>query len=275
MNVLVIGRAKTGTTVIAKTIQNSMTNTLFRMEPKSIFGFMEPPDANLITKIIFEHWSATPHLRLALLNSELPVRFDRSIMIVRDPRDELISRMFYIAYGYLKQGKITREKLQPWRDIVAQKETHPEQVTLKSMISVLNELLGVHINPELKNTFGYFKFVAAQSEKCRSLVVRYEDFIKGEVSNLEAYLGFPLTPERSTGQFNNRVFRTGTCDNWKSFFTPSDIEEFKALHHDEMQAMGYTDWQLAEQPTLDPQHGSLYLDRIFDEAEASARPEKP
>lgn len=268
MNVLIMGRAKTGTTIIAKTIQKSMPSASFLMEPKSIERFMVDHQNNLVAKIIFEHWSEQPYSRLALLNNELPTQFDKSIMILRDPRDELISRMFYIVYGYVKQGKISRAQLTPWQNIVVKKEMEPLTVSIQDMISVLNETLGIHINLELKNTFNYFRFINAHNEKLNYLILRYEDFINNNLQSLEDYLGIQLTEERSVDQFNNRVLRTASYNNWKSYFLQSDLDAFKALHQHEMDAMGYQDWELLQTPELNPEHGSLYMSRILNEAEA-------
>jgi hypothetical protein len=201
------------------------------------------------------------------MNNELAVQFNKIIVIIRDPRDELISRMFYIIYGYVKQGLVTRAQLLPWQDIVIEKEKNPGAVSVLDMMAVLNQLLGIHMNLELKNTFAYFKFVKKQRASSGFFVLRYEDFITRQLQPLEEYLGLTLSGERTVGQFNNRIRRTASCDNWKSFFLKSDIEAFKTLHHTEMETMGFRDWETADTPSLNPEHGSVYLKRLLDEAE--------
>jgi hypothetical protein len=268
MNVLVIGRAKTGTTIISKTIHKSMENALFLMEPKAIERFLVPYNQDLVAKIIFEHWNKTPRLRVAVLFNELAVKFDKSVLIVRDPRDELISRLFYILFGYVKDGKVTRDQLTPWLDIVKRKELHPESVSLKDMMGVLNRILNININFQLNDTFHYFNFIRNQSADAKSFVLHYEDFISGKTRELESYLGIELTSERSVDELSNRVMRTASFNNWKSFYLQSDLDRFKELHQDKMEKMGYTDWELSSTPELDPEHGSVYLNRLLDEAEA-------
>jgi hypothetical protein len=268
MNVFVLGRAKTGTTVIAKTIQRSIENALLLMELKSFNKFMTAPQQDLVAKIIFEHWDTIPHSRLALLYNELPVKFDKTVMIVRDPRDELISRMFYVMYGHLRQGLISRDQLTPWLNIVREKEQSPASVSLRDMLKVLNKTLNIHMNFQLKDTFRYFNFVRKRSGDTKSLVLHYEDFMEGNLEELEAYLGLTLTKERTVGQYNERIVRSASFNNWKSFFLQSDLDRFKELHQDKMDKMGYTDWELSSTPELDPEHGSVYLNRLLDEAEA-------
>jgi hypothetical protein len=245
-----------------------MENALFLMEPKTIEKFLLPYKQDLVAKIIFEHWKFTPHSRFALLYNELSVKFKKSIMIVRDPRDELISRMFYVVFGYVKEGKVTRDQLAPWLDIVRKKESLPESVSLRDMLKVLNQTLNIHMNLNLGETFQYFNFVNNHNEKADSFVLHYEDFMAGNLSELEAYLGLTLTEERSVGRFNNRIVRSASFNNWKSFFHQTDQDRFKELHQDKMEKMGYTDWELSSTPALDPEHGSVYLNRLLDEAEA-------
>jgi len=93
MNVLVIGRAKTGTTVISKAIQKSLPSACYHLEPKSICFFehgahLEEENAKVV-KIIFEHWIESRRLRDAFMYNETRLKFDRVIAIRRDLRDEL------------------------------------------------------------------------------------------------------------------------------------------------------------------------------------------
>jgi len=268
MKVLVVGRAKTGTTIIAKTLQNSIENAGFIMEPKNSNLFLADYPESLVVKVIYEHWGGQPEARLALINNELSLQFDKCILIIRDPRDELISRMFYIVYGYIKQGLVTRKHLQPWLEIIREKEKNPELISVQQLMTVLNRLLDIRMNWNLNSTFEYFSFVKAEAKKNKGLVLRYEDFITNKLQDVENYLGLTISGERSVGQCSNRVRRSASHNNWKSFFLPSDLEAFKTRHFTEMRAMGYTDWELAEIPSLNPEHGTVYLERIMDEAEA-------
>ena len=190
--------------------------------------------------------------------------------------------MFYIVYGYIKQNLITREQLIPWLDIVKEKEHTPGDVSVLDMMAVLNRLLGIHMNLELKNTFDYFRFVKNQLGKNKAetkannlFILRYEDFIANNLQELEGHLNLTLSTERTVGQFNNRIRRTSSFDNWKSFFLEADLDAFKALHHHDMEVMGYRDWEIADTPQLDPEHGSIYLARLLDEAESLRNKSQP
>ena len=264
MNILVMGRAKTGTTIIAKTIQASLDNASFLMEPKTLNKFLEPYEDDLVAKLIFEHWSSRPHSRLAILNNELGLVFDKRIYIVRDPRDELISRMFYVAYGHLKEKRIEREQLNPWLELVKTKELNPESITVCDMLKAINQILGINMSLAMKDTVNYYRFLARHG--LGSFLLRYESFMANQIHDLESYLGFSLTQERDVGKKFNRTRRSAASNNWKTFFVESDLEQFKYLHAEDMKAIGFDDWELSPVDQLNPEHGSLYLERILDEA---------
>lgn len=264
MNVLVLGRAKTGTTVIAKTIQNSIEHVDLLMEPKSVSKFFVNYTANVVAKVIFEHWTKRPHTRLAFIHNEFALKFDKQIAIIRDPRDELISRMFYIVYGYIKNGEVSREEIQPWINIVREKERSPGTISVRELMLVLNQVFGIQKSMKISETFDYFRFLRDAFSSAH--VVRYEDFMEGRQEELERYLGFPLNREVDIGQKFSRLRRTAAFNNWKTFFLQSDLDEFRHWHGDEMESMGYGDWELTPVDTLDPEHGSGYVERICEEA---------
>ncbi len=67
MNVLVIGKAKTGTTVISKTIQATLGEGCeYYLEPQDVSFFDNDQfldkKTHRVVKIIFEHWDSRPAL---------------------------------------------------------------------------------------------------------------------------------------------------------------------------------------------------------------------
>ncbi|MEO5377114.1 MAG: sulfotransferase domain-containing protein [Magnetococcus sp. DMHC-6] len=264
MNILVLGRAKTGTTIIAKTIQNSLENASFMMEPTMVHLFLEYPIGNLVTKIIYEHWSDRPYLRLAIMNNELSLKFQKKVAIIRDPRDEMISRLFYIAYAYFSEKKVSREQLHPWLEIIKTKERTPQEISFEQMFEVLYKVIGIRHTLHMNDSFNYIRFLKQNNKNI--FILRYEDFIENRLQPLTDYLEFSLTERRDVGTEFDRTRRSSGCNNWKNFFIPADLDKFKQLHGEEMEEMGYTDWQLTPTTSLNPEHGSLYLERILQEA---------
>jgi len=269
MNILVLGKAKTGTTIISQTIFQSLENSRFLMEPKDISYFLSDTQDQLIAKIIFEHWHKTPHLRSALLFNELPLKFDKIVAIMRDPRDELLSRMFYIAYELVRRGGIKLSQLDSWRELIKIKENHPNQVSVLMLLDTLSKVVGGRLNFDMSQTFQYFGFL--KNKIPHVYTIRYEDFVDKKFESLENYLGFKLIRDADVGAALARTRRTSSYGNWKYFFLPEDIDIFRSAHESKMSEAGYEDWELVSVDQINPQYGSLYVDRLLLDATIEGR----
>lgn len=270
MKVLVVGRAKTGTTIVSRRIQSSMPGAAFVMEPDSLAAFVAPYESDLVVKTIFEHWKDKRNARMALFNNELAVTFDRKVFVIRDPRDEFISRLLYLAYDFSKRRLLTRSALKPWIDVIKEKERHPESVSVNELLAVVNTVFDLDIDYRLPDTQRYFKFIRSRVSGDDTLLLRYEEFVTGVTQALESFLGFPLATGEIKERRLQRVNRTAAANNWKSFFLPEDLAEFKRVNQRMMKRVGYTDWELEPQLALEPAHYSLFLERLIDDAEAMA-----
>lgn len=268
-NVLVVGRAKTGTTIISKTIQHSMPDAKYRLEPKDVTFFQNPEMVTsqepIVVKILYEHWDGRPNLRWAILRNELPLTFERIVLIKRDPRDEIISRLFYSTYAFFRRNGYDAHIATVWRDFVRQKEETPEAVSFRDMIEKWKSLTGVDVLQAIRGAQRYARFLSEMPDT--AFILRYEDFIAGDLTRLEQYLGLSLTDKRDVGVVQ-RTSRSNASNNWKRMFLPSDIPYLRERLDKVMHLLGYEDWTLDETPRLDPSHGSLYLDRIIDEVRA-------
>lgn len=266
MNILVIGKAKTGTTVISKAIQHSLPGSSYHLEPKEICFFESEKHLKRdnVVKIIFEHWSDRPSLRNAILRNETKLKFDRIVSVVRDPRDELISRLFYISRPLAHRG-VSEDKMQQWIAFINTKEKDPKGVSFLSMMTKLNELFGTDMKATPGKDANYFTWVQRHLEVAH--VLKYEDFMRGDVGGLEAYLGFSLSDNRDLGQLTYTK-RSANYNNWKRYFSPEDVAALRPVYMPLLCAWGYNDWELEDCASIDPAEASEYVRRIFDEAAA-------
>jgi len=266
MNILVIGKAKTGTTVISKTIQNSLEDTEYHLEPKEICFFenqkiVENGKTNIV-KIIFEHWSRKPRLRNAIVHNECKLKFDKVVCIARDPRDELISRLLYIIYPYVVNNGLDNEKIDKWLNIIKRKEQYPQKVSFFDVTKRYTEIFGGDFLHGSKfEGSGYPVFLNNNKEEIG--LIKYEDFIDSNCQHLEDYLGFKLTDNRDVGELG-RTKRTASYNNWKEFFTAQDIERLKEYMGESMQQMGYSDWEIVEKDSLNLKNYSKYIIRLLE-----------
>jgi hypothetical protein len=268
MNILVIGKGKTGTTILSKSIQLSVPGATYHLEPKAIGFFLNRDHLTRenVVKMIYEHWDKTPRLREAIVYNELPLKFDKVVAIVRDLRDEVISRLFYIAVGLVQRGVEARD-MDEWLELIKQKEKHPQSISFLEMMRELNRIFGTEVPPLAPRDERYPKFLDRHAT--RMCVVKYEDFIEDKLDDLESYLGFELSNERHVGEFH-WTKRSATYNNWKRFFTNSDVEELRRLYDPILSRWGYTDWDLDAHTTLNPEEYSGYVQRLLNNFRTSA-----
>jgi hypothetical protein len=266
-NILVIGPAKTGTTVISKAIQHSLKSAQYHLEPKSIIFFEQGNHVDAsnpqVVKIIFEHWNAMPRMRNALIHNEAKMKFRKVVAIKRDPRDELISRLLYIIYPYTQANGYDNKFVSKWIELWADKERNPKSLSIYKMIEVFNKLSGMNFLGFLNRKVDYSRFLT--SNKKRLFTISYEDFMRGKLRELEDYCGFFLVLDRGVDELT-RTARSCSYNNWKKYFTDQDVDIFKKILGELTEGMGYTDWQLEDVDALDPKHCSEYLCRLVRES---------
>ncbi len=267
MNILVMGRAKTGTTVISKTIENSLSGTShYSLEPKDIGYFYDqrnfPEVDNQIVKIIFEHWNGTPRFRNGLLHNESPLKFDRVVSIVRDPRDEHISRLLYIIKPWVDAHGLNLEKTKLWLEALERKEQNPTSVSFLEMVSIFDDIFATRMMNQIMHPIEHNNYLEVlKVNQAQSFVIRYEDFMAGKLDALQDYLGFELSDNRCVGDLS-RTLRTAAFDNWKSYFTEQDVKQLQPLYKPVLERMGYEDWLLNGQPKVQCESNSAYVKRL-------------
>ena len=265
--VLVLGRAKTGTTVISKTIQHSIPRARCFLEPKQLSFFENAAWAEeqqrVVVKLIVEHWNAFPEERELIIQNGCALKFSHKVAIVRDPRDEIISRLYYYLLPYVRRAGYDRNQVDAWLAVLREKECNPSAMPVIEMIRRLASITGEPVSSvpaEIGRIGEYFQLL----ERWRHLVhvVRYEDFMSGHSSALEAYLGFALSQDRSVEGFE-WTRRSMTVDNWKQMFTAEDVEFYRNALAESMGRCGYTDWKLETPPKLDASTGSDYVEALI------------
>ena len=167
-------------------------------------------------------------------------RFDGIVLIVRDPRDALISRLLYRPYGLPVFRHDRAVRLYVRR--LEQKIARPSSVSVRELMTLLQDLS--RNNPRAIRSTGLetlharcIDLHAAHAD--RMLLCRYEDFVAGNVAELEAYLGAKLPKTIEVGGKYLRVFRNGGAGAWKHWFTPEDVAYFDPLFADFYAAFGY------------------------------------
>jgi len=264
---LVIGLAKTGTTVISKTIQNSAGIQNYYLEPKTIsfFESLGQQTGDGVVKILFDHWDHRRRLLSAIVGNELETHFEANIFITRDPRAELISRLNYVAFPYFLSGQGSEKDAEHWVDLFRRKETEPD-FSLRSLIEELQARFNVHLADTVATvSHRYAAYVAGVAPR-RKVLIRYEDFL---ASNLENHpLKHLFTGSREVGGELQRTRRSGDQEDWRAFATPSDLAWLNDTLAASIDGLGYErDVEIGG--SIDPENCSRYVERIIAEAMAA------
>jgi hypothetical protein len=261
--ILVAGLGKSGTTALYFKIKNSM--------PEGVLGYFEPREFR-----VFDDVQGTSQPLIAKVLTPLPETlrphlqdfFSHRVLIVRDPRDVLVSSLLYnTAYTYLWRYPTDRivEALQ----LLRRKERCSGEVSMLDLFSRLRD--DFEINAFAAFCTRMLGAAAALAEpEYRFFTLTYEEMIGGRLQSLADYLGFPLEGSDEVDEALRRVVRTKSSGNWRDWFLSSDVEHFRPLLQPFLRHFRYDtdDWMLNEHPVIPTRDCSGYALRVLNERRA-------
>jgi hypothetical protein len=246
MRVLVTGKAKSGTSALFSALLQSLpAGYQYLFEPRSYQGDGGP---DVLIKTIIGR-------------CDVPA-FDKQILIVRDPRDALISLLLYCVYD-LERIWGNNYNASAWVMAIWGKERNPFSASVHALIYQMEALCG---RPQLQTWLNdHLRSILWHIERPDAFVIRYEDFVAGNWGGTEDYLGIPLAFDGEVFPPVKRVDRKREPGDWRHWFTEFDVEYFRPLFSDYMERYGYDGWDLAEEPVILPEHASRYVKRLVRE----------
>ena len=265
-NALVIGISKTGTTIVASVIQQSIPEARLFVEPRNA-GFFEKLarfDVPRVVKVLYDHWVQRPCLLTGIVRGETGFRADRTVAIVRDPRDGVISALLYRAYECVLTGA-SEDRVEQWLEVLRDKESDPERRSLIGLITEFSRIFGVAEVPDsfFETFVSYGRWIGANREHFH--VLRYEDFVAENIAALSTYLGIALSASREVDPTLQRVARSRRAGDWRSMMLPEDVAYLQNRFGAALAEHGYASWDIRP-ARIDPATGSEYVRRITREA---------
>ena len=277
---LIVGNAKTGTTVISHTIMNAAGIAEYIQEPQTIDTFEQPcPPGGQVVKILFGQWLNRLDTLDAIIDGQIGPGFTGVLFILRDPRATEISALLYSPYNHFLIAPWSEEKAATFVDIFRRKEADSARIPVHSMIYALHETIArrsphLPLGEEARLAFAdqptvphyittpYAEYIAQR--RCPPAeLLRYEDFVSGNIKDHP--LAGLLSGPRDLSSDLDRTRRTGGSDDWTAFVTPLDLEIFNRAHASALTTFGYpVDVPLGG--TIRPEHCSQYVARILAEA---------
>lgn len=253
MRCLIVGSAKTGTTALQYAVAAALGGAPALFVEERIASLERlPPHA--VIKVLFEH-EDTPDI------AALGARVDRRILIVRDPRDALISRLLYSIAGnpallgdaaYLHEFDALLQRKQRAPDSVALQQFPPlrEPALLLDTALRVNEALAAFAGRSAGVWF----------------VLRYEDLVHGRLEALSAWLGVTVKAGVAVDPIYARVARTCASGDWRHWFTPADVAQLRVRVAPVLTALGYADdWETASPARIEAAHSWEYFRQLVHE----------
>jgi hypothetical protein len=269
MRVLVVGKAKTGTTALVSLVKQALEPCQLVMEPQTVFAFGGVSltyEGNEAIKIVYEHFRGRPRHLDAIVHAEFGFPIDRVVFIVRDVRDEMVSKLLYHAKIVRNDGVIaegSEERLGAWVRALEEKEQDPASWSFHDLCVRFEDLTGVDMWARLTDmeTLAQLERYIAEGVRRDHFVLSYERMVRGDTDDLAEYLGVPLPPDLATvdlGQFGH-TRRSGGSGNWRTFFTERDVVVLRPLIAAHFSGTRYDDWVLTPDAPIDPDQCSRYV----------------
>ena len=253
MKTLIVGIARSGTSALYFKLKQAL--------PESTWCLYEPPhfdpsdpggSANVLAKIVIGRPGAFDYTSFR--------EFDKKIMIVRDPRDNVVSRVLYGPCA-TETFRNDEAKIAAFADALLRKEAEPSSTSMLEIIALFSRLTGQDWAMRLSSLYD----LALDFHRTNGgfLVHTYEDFIAGRYAAIEDYLDIALPSGEAdvTAQYAH-VIRIKAANDWRNWFTAEDVAFFRPHLAPFMRAYGYPDdWTLATEPHIRPAHGSQFVRR--------------
>lgn len=277
-HILIIGTAKSGTTAVYKSVKDAIGENLtsyFEPNASEFNAALRSRAKQILVKI-----TLIDRAQYKDLYDDIH-HFDKKIMVIRDPRDILISNLLYTV-RWMRFSKDS-ERLNIFLTALKEKEADPQSHSVLSLYQLRDrlesEVMQSWESPRSwQDEYNDYAIAIRMIQKNPDLhILRYEDYVDGKLEGLSAYLGLDiqgnadvssLKEQHSIKKSLRNIARSKSYDNWKNWFTAQDVVAFRPLFEPLMTASGYSDdWALNATPKIDPAKSSAYVTRIVSDTE--------
>jgi hypothetical protein len=233
-NIIVLALGKSGTTAFHNLLLSCKPKKTWRASHEPV-KLPVPDEKNLPLLVKANLESCIKDVRA---RSRKLKNYEKKILLVRNPRDRLISAFMYRGYDDFKRKSKKEPEIQKIINALKDKSDDPSSISMQELLDLFTEAGGRKILAE------QLKFMAFISQLVEDhpefYVFQYEDMMKKNFDALSDYLGFKVdyTEDISVGP-RSRIIRSKTYDDWKNWFTPSDVKYFNKEFLDFDTRFGY------------------------------------
>jgi hypothetical protein len=276
--IAIFGQFKSGTTACFLKIRDSLN-----IQPRELFEEPEyipetkdklkpvlakviiPPNPFVYASDNYLKYPIEYFIEKAELGLKSFENFDKKILLIRDPRDWLVSGMLFLPQ---ENKEIYRDDEATGKilELIRKKELSPKSVTLLEIFDKIlpstDQTVEETITKIIFEKHNYiFSFEKGLNNYFRW---NYEDMIDNKNKAVERYLGFKLIKDAIPDERFAHVPRTRSYGNWRDWFTPKDVVFFKPLMSEFINRYKYNqEWKLNSSPQINPEHASKYIKRTI------------
>jgi hypothetical protein len=228
---LIAGLAKSGTTILFSRLQQAIDPA-----PATYF---EPDTDTQLQDILDQR--ATAHTLAKVLIGRVTSKntllgdFDRHILIYRDPRDQFISMLLYLFYDFQEKGD--HSGFEQAKEALERKIKDPTGHSTVELYNLLAVLVGRAPIAVFNNLH---REQQAYIDAFSPYLLRYEDFVDGDLEAVEQYVGLSLRNNAQVPDIYNRVARSKAYGEWKNWLNERDLEHINEEWGNAIQALGYS-----------------------------------
>jgi hypothetical protein len=264
MKILVLSPAKCDSTYLHSLIFKS------RPDPKvSIFEDIDRAlrfgyEGEVVSKILLDHIMRKDNPDVIV--DKLIRKFDKVILLCRDPRDAIISR-FIFCFGPMFIDFANKDK-EKYFDVIRllEKKESGDNISFKKILKATTSGRVRLYDNYMGQFVSVFSWLIRLKETKNVFVMKYEDIIDKNMRDLNDYLGFEVSgfDNKMINPTKALIARTKKFDNWKSFFTSTDVEWLKLQYWHLLYYLDYSlDWDLSDEP-ISSEHYSEYMKKNIE-----------
>jgi hypothetical protein len=202
--------------------------------------------------------------------------FHQSVLLVRDPRDWLVSGTLFLiqthASLYADDARMSHLLA-----VLRRKEADPGAVPLRELLgTVLDAIPGQNLHANRAWLVEQHRWMLDFPQRLGAFHrLKYEDLVDGKIAPLAAALGLVLHPASDVPAAFDHVVRSKSHGQWRHWFTPEDLSWFQPPFQDYLAHHGYPDGDLAMRQVIAAEHGSDYVLRVVNKRRAAHQPPLP
>lgn len=252
MHYLIAGLAKSGTTRLFSQMKEALDKST-----ENLPTFFEPDTDDALVGILNE---GDPTLTKVLIGrvtdqNALLEKFDKHVLIYRDPRDQFISMLLYLFYDFQVSGD--GEAYAMARAALEAKVESPSTVSTIELYNTLAQLVG-------RAPIAVFKRLhevqRAYETRFTPFMLCYENLLQGKsLPELSAYTGLALEGDAEVPTEYTRVARSRGFGEWRSWLNADDLAFIDREWGDNIQYLGYALEDAERDLTIDPRTSLDYV----------------